>query len=76
MFSSTNYDSSIFCRNDYGPFFGGNNHTKSAELWFCEGNNCGFYNNKIYKDSNKECTGGLRDFELDELEVFKVKNYL
>ena len=76
MFSSTNYDSSIFCRNDYGPFFGGNNHTKSAELWFCEGNNCGFYNNKIYKDSNKECTGGLRNFKLDELEVFKVKNYL
>ena len=71
MCSSTNYDSSIFCRNDYGPFFGGNSGTDSAELWFCEGNNCGFENNKIYKDSNKECTGGLRDFELDELEVFK-----
>ena len=73
MFKSTNYNSSIFCRANYGPFFGGN--TSFAELWCCCKNSCGFYNNKIYKDSNKECTQGLRNFALDELEVFKVINY-
>ena len=75
MFKSRNYNSSIYCSGDYGPFFGGNKNTDCAELWFCEGYNCGFYNNKIYKDLNKECTQGLKEFGLDELEVFKVKNY-
>ena len=75
MFKSTNYNSSIFCRADYGPFFGGNSDPSFAELWCLLKNNCGFYNNKIYKDSNKECTQGLRNFALDELEVFKVINY-
>jgi hypothetical protein len=75
MFKSNNYNSSIFCRSDYGPFFGGNCSTKSAELWYEGRNNCGFYNNKIYKDLNKECTQGLKYFSLDELEVFEVHNY-
>ena len=75
MFKTTNYNSSIFCSSSYGPFFGGNSSGDYAELWFCKKNNCGFYNNKIYKDLNKECTQGLKDFGLDELEVFQVKNY-
>ena len=75
MFKSTNYDSSIYCSSGYGPFFGGNYDTSFAELWFCSKNSCGFNNNKIYKDLNKECTQGLKDFNLDELEVFKVINY-
>ena len=76
MFKSTNYNSSIYCSSGYGPFFGGNCGGDSAELWFSEGNTCGFYNNKIYKDLNKECTQGFTDFALDELEVFGVNNYL
>ena len=75
MFKSTNYNSSIYYTSDYGPFFGGNNSTSSAELWSSTKNSCGFYNNKIYKDVNKECTQGLKDFQIDELEVFKVINY-
>ena len=75
MFKSTNYDSSIYCSPSYGPFFGGNSSPKYAELWFSSRSCCGFYKNKIYKDLNKECTQGLKDFALDELEVFKVKNY-
>ena len=76
MFKTTNYNSYIYCSSDYGPFFGGNSNYNYAELWFNKGNNCGFYNNNIYKDLNKECTQGLRDFGLDELEVFQVQNYL
>ena len=75
MFKSTNYNSSIFCKYNYGPFFGGNSDSSFAELWCCGKNSCGFYNNKIYKDSNKECTQGLYGFNLDELEVFQVINY-
>ena len=37
---------------------------------FVQKNNFGFYNNKIYKDINKECTQGL-----NELETFQVLNY-
>ena len=36
---------------------------------------CGFYNNNIYQDISKECTQGLKNFALDELEVFQVKNF-
>ena len=74
-FKTTNCNSSIFCSSDYGPFFGGNQSPYSAELWFSTKNNCGFYNNVIYKDINKECTQGLKDFSLDELEVFQIKGY-
>ena len=70
MFKTTNYNRSIFCSSGYGPFFGGNQSVDFAELWFSEKNNCGFYNNKIYKDLNKECTQELKTFGLDELEVF------
>ena len=75
MFKSTKYESSIFCKAGYGPFFGGNSNASYAELWFCSKNSCGFYNNRIYKDLNKECTQGLKNFELDELETFQVLNY-
>lgn len=75
MFKSTNYDNSIYCCSIYGPFFGGNSNASKGELWFCSKNNCGFENNKIYKDLNRECTQGLKNFSLDELEVFKVINY-
>ena len=75
MFKTTNYNSSIYCSSEYGPFFGGSRHSNYAELWFSEKNNCGFYNNKVYQDLNKECTQGLKNFALDELEVFEVKNY-
>lgn len=75
MFKSTNYDSSLYCRSDYGPFFGGNSNVNYAELWFNTKNSCGFYNQNVYKDINKECTGGLNDFTLDELEVFSVINF-
>ena len=76
MFKTTNYNSSIFCSENYGPFFGGDCDSSKSELWFYEGNNCGFYENKIYQDLNKECTQGLREFGLDELEVFQVQNFL
>jgi len=75
MFKATNSNRSIFCRNDYGPFFGGNQSKDYAELWFSTKSCCGFYNNVIYKDTNKECTQGLKDFSLDELEVFQIKGY-
>ena len=75
MFKTQSYNKSIYCSSDYGPFFGGNQSIEVAELWFCEGNNCGFYNNNIYQDISKECTQGLKDFALDELEVFQVKNF-
>jgi len=75
MFKSTKYESSIFCSSNYGPFFGGNSSTSYAELWYDSKNCCGFYNNKIYKDLNKDCTQGLKDFKLDELETFQVLNY-
>ena len=75
MFKTTNSNRSIFCSSGYGPFFGGNQSETYAELWFSSKNNCGFYNNVIYKDTNKECTQGLRDFSLDELEVFQINGY-
>lgn len=75
MFKTTNYNSSIYCSSSFGPFFGGNSNSSSSELWYYEKNNCGFYNNIVYKDINKECTQGIRKFGLDELEVFQVKNY-
>ena len=75
MFKTTNSNSSIFCSIVYGPFFGGNSSPSKAELWFSSKSNCGFYNTVIYKDTNKECTQGLKDFSLDELEVFKIKGY-
>ena len=75
MFKTTNCNQSIFCGSDFGPFFGGNSNYKSAELWFGSKNSCGFYNNVIYKDANKECTQGLKDFGLDELEVFQIQGY-
>ena len=75
MFKTTNSNSSIFCGSSYGPFFGGNCSPFKAELWSSTKDNCGFYNTVIYKDTNKECTQGLKDFILDELEVFQIKGY-
>ena len=74
MFKTTNPKRSIYCSGEYGPFFGGN-CSSDYELWFYESDNCGFTNNKIYPDKNKECTQGLNEFGLDELEVFQVLNY-
>ena len=74
MFKTTNPKRSIYCSGSYGPFFEGN-YSSDYELWFYESDNCGFTNNKIYPDKNKECTQGLNEFGLDELEVFQVLNY-
>ena len=74
MFKTTNYNRSIYCSNEYGHFFGGNK-SHDYELWFSEKTNCGFDNNQIYSDLNKECTQGLIYFVLDELEVYQVQKY-
>jgi len=75
MFKTTNCNRSIFCSSGYGPFFGGNQDSSYGELWFSSKDCCGFNKNVIYKDTNKECTQGLKDFGLDELEVFQIKGY-
>jgi len=75
MFKTTNSNSSLFCKADYGPFFGGNSSSSVAELWYANKNCSGFYKHNIYKDLNNECTNGLKDFHIDEVEVFQVKNY-
>ena len=75
-FKTTIPEKSIYCDSDYGPFFGGNKKAVNAELWVGGTNNGGLYNYNVYQDKKKECTQGLEDFILEEIEVFQVKkNY-
>ena len=74
IFKTTNSKSSIYCHSYYGPFFGGNSSQSRAELWVGKNKGGGLYNSNVYKDKDRECSQGLRDFQLEEIEVFLVVN--
>ncbi len=73
IFKTTNPKSSIYCDSYFGPFFGGNSSTSCAKLWV-RNNKGGLYNSNIYKDKNRECSQGLKKFQLEEIEVFLIVN--
>ena len=62
-------DKSIFCHEDFGPFFGGNN--EHPQLW-TYGNTGGMYCHEFYDDKDYLCTKGLNNFFVEKIEVFKV----
>ena len=57
----------IFCSPLYGPSFG---VSDTAGLWNM--GKIGGYLCDIYGDNESVCTCGLKDFIIDEMEVYKV----
>ena len=60
---------SIFCSKDLGPCFGIKSTTPS--LW-TKGNSGGYDNSDIFPDSENAFTCGLKEFIIEEIEVYKV----
>lgn len=60
---------SIYCSKNYGPSFGYEGYYSG--LWskgkFGRNNPC-----DTFGDKDRECTCGLKDFTIDEIEVYKV----
>lgn len=63
---------SIACASSYGPSFGQDNALQKPSL-FCKGKK-GYYDcTKTFGDSERICTKGEKEFEISELEVYKVE---
>ena len=60
---------SIYCSKNFGPCFG--DKSSSPSLWI-KGNTGGYDNSDIFPDSLNEVTCGLKEFIIEEIEVFKV----
>ena len=60
---------SIYCSSFYGPSFG--IQGLRPALW-TKGKIGGYYNCNTFEDIQKDCTCGLNDFIIEELEVYKV----
>ena len=60
---------SIYCSINYGPSFG--YEGLYSGLW-TKGKNGGYNPCDTFDDSERECTCGLKEFIIEELEVYKV----
>ena len=60
---------SIYCSLFYGPCFGFNG--LSPGLWN-KGKIGGYNLTETYRDSERDCTCGYKDFVIEEIEVYKV----
>ena len=72
VFRAKNPFYSIYCSNYYGPSFGAlSSIIVKPGLWF-KGKIGSYNNSETYEDPERECTCGIKDFVIDEMEVYKV----
>ena len=71
MFRAKYPYTSIFCSKNYGPSFG---YDGSYSGFWTKEKYGGYNPCETFGDKDRECTCGLKDFTIDEIEVFQIEN--